>query len=356
MKAKQWMGTFLLCGCVSMASAQDNAASQPEFKPSGKAIGKVFWNFNHNFTEGVDKKNSFELQRAYFGYSYNFSQTISAKILLDAARSITANGTDPQTEYNTFLKNAQLDWKLKPEATLSFGMIGLKQFDTQENFMGFRYVYKDFQDEFTFGTTVDLGANIEYVFSPKVTTNLFVINGEGFTKKQDKYGKMKFGANIIVQPIKGLTLKAYGSLYEGQEIYGSSVLDSTSAMIQNYDLFAGYKGKKFRVGLEYDMMLDGSSYYVYAKDHNSSGVVLFGAYTINDKFEVFGHLFDYTSNKIDGATTTWNEKRDGSSGLIGFQYIPVKGLKSSINYRTFVYDKDGSKDDKLVYLNFEYSF
>jgi hypothetical protein len=340
-----------------IASAQESTSSQPAFKPSGKVTGKVFWNYNHNFTEGVTKTNSFELQRTYLGYSYNFSEAISAKIVLDGARSISGS------EYNTFVKNAQLDWKVNPKANVSLGMIGLKQFDTQESFMGFRYVYKDFQDELSFGTTADLGANLEYSFNPKVTANLFVINGEGFTKKQDEYGKMKVGANVIVQPTDGLTLKAYGSVYEGQEFESGVLVDNTSDVIQNYDFFAGYKGKKYRIGLEYNLMLDGSNYYTYNKDYNSSGIVLFGAYTINEKYEVFGHWFNYSSNEVNGSATTWNYNKDGSSGLIGFQYMPVKGLKSSINYRAFWFDNEGElyeetviTNSSFVYLNFEFSF
>jgi hypothetical protein len=338
-------------GAFSLSvTAQETSTEKPVFKPSGKASGKVFWNYNHNFTDGVDRTNSFELQRTYLGYSYNFSEAISAKIVLDGARSISGS------EYNTFVKNAQLDWKVNPKALVSLGMIGLKQYDTQESFMGFRYVYKDFQDDLSFGTTADLGVNLEYAFNPKVTANLFVINGEGFTKKQDEFGKMKVGANVIVQPIDGLTLKAYGSVYEGQELYGTQLVDSTSDVIQNYDFFAGYKTKKYRIGLEYSMMLDGENYWTYNKGYNSSGFVLFAAYVLNEKWELFGHLFSYSSNKVDGASISWNYDREGESGLIGVQYAPVKGVKSSLNYRNYFYANDDKADARLAYLNFEFTF
>jgi hypothetical protein len=113
-----------------------------EFKPSGKAIGKVFWNFNYNLTDGVEQKTSFAIQRVYFGYNYNFSEKISAVILFDGAKKTLAdvnfNKSEKtlSSEYTVFVKNAFVNYKITSKIALSGGMIELKQMDTQDKFYG----------------------------------------------------------------------------------------------------------------------------------------------------------------------------------------------------------------------------
>ncbi|MGL6016400.1 MAG: MarR family winged helix-turn-helix transcriptional regulator, partial [Selenomonadaceae bacterium] len=211
------------------------------------------------------------------GVEYNFSEAITGKVVLDGARKSEAS------EYTAFLKIAQLDWKLNDKALLSMGMIGLKQFDTQEKFWGYRYVYKDFQDEFGFGTSADLGCNLEYTFNSKVMANLFVLNGEGFTRVQDSNGKIKVGGSVIYEPVKGLLLKGYYSIYDGQQANAAGELRDTAA-IQNYEVFAGYKTEKFRVGVGYNIQENGKSFYQVAEDYKMQGFTLSGAYAINKKY------------------------------------------------------------------------
>ena len=176
---------------------------QEDFKPNGKAFGKVFWNYNYNFTEDATQRNTFALQRAYLGYVYNFSENISTKITFDGARTSAASS------FTVFLKTAQLDWQVAQPVKLSLGLIGLKQFDTQEKFWGYRYIFKDFQDEFALGTSADLGVNAEITLAKNLKANLFVLNGEGYTRVQDNMGRMKVGGNLIFTPVKGLILKGF---------------------------------------------------------------------------------------------------------------------------------------------------
>ncbi|MBK5209343.1 MAG: hypothetical protein JJE44_07545, partial [Flavobacteriaceae bacterium] len=107
-----------------------------EFKPSGDVQFKVFWNYHYDFSQNATKTSAFELKRSYFGYKYNFSKAISAKITFDVGSNTGGS------EYTAYLKAAQLDWKVAEGVKLSMGLIGLKQFNDQEDFWGYRYIFK----------------------------------------------------------------------------------------------------------------------------------------------------------------------------------------------------------------------
>jgi hypothetical protein len=339
----------LLLSSVIFAQESDDA-----FEPSGSAFGKVFFNYHYDATQDATQRNTFELQRAYLGYKYSFSDAISATITLDGSRESDASA------YTAFLKIAQLDWKVASPVKLSVGLIGLKQFDTQEKFWGYRYIFKSFQDEFALGSSADLGANAEIKLAKTLKANLFVLNGEGYSKLQDDMGRMKVGGNLIFEPVKGLTIKGYYDNYGGNvELYpdsDSSRIVKDTVSVQTIGFFVGYGTDKFRIGAEYNLQLNGKKYNEIAADHNLTGIALYGTYVINKKFEVFAEWLNFKSNKLSGATETWNYNKDGNILIAGLQYTPVKGVKTALNYRTFLYNNSDLKTKSLVYLNFEFAF
>jgi hypothetical protein len=330
-------------------SAQE--AQQEEFKPFGKATGKVFWNFNYNLTEDVDQRATFAIQRTYLGYSYNFSQKISASILLDGAKKSDAS------EYTVFVKNAQLDYKITPKILLSGGLIGLKQVDTQEKFTGYRYMFKAFQDEFVLGTTADLGVNAEFSVFENLKINTFILNGEGFTSLQDKLGMLKFGGNFIYEPVDGLLLKGYYDIYGGKAEVNDSVINNDTTYIQTLDFWAGYKTDKMKLGAGYTYKINGSDYKTVAANHDQFGFYGNVTYIFNDKWEVFGVWLKYKSNTLSGAENSWNyDKFDGNYITGGVQYAPVKGVKMALNYRAFLYDNPDITTKSYIHMNFEFGF
>jgi len=334
---------------VSLFCQEKSSETEEEFKPNGKAFGKVFFNYNYNFTEGETQRNTFALQRTYLGYKYNFSENISAKITLDGAR------TSDASDFTVFLKTAQLDWKVAKPLKLSIGMIGLKQFDTQEKFWGYRYLFKSFQDEFKLGSSADLGINAEIKIIESLKANVFVLNGEGYTNAQDINGRMKVGGNLIYTPVKGLVVKGYYDIYGGKmEINDSISRDTVS--VQTLAFFAGYKTKKIRIGAEIDYQMDGKKFNEQAADHDILGMAVYGTYVFNKKFEIFAEWLKFQSNKIGNTAETWNNKQDGNIILGGLQYTPVKGVKIAANYRAFIFDDPDINTSSFFFLNFEFAF
>jgi len=345
----------LVLTVASLSLAQ--TSKEEAFKPSGKVFGKIFVNYHYNFQNGSTQRNTFELQRTYLGYKYALSEKISVKVTFDAARRSAASS------YTTFLKHAQLDWRVADKVKLSIGLIGLKQFDTQEKIWGHRYLFKSFQDEFKLGSSADLGVNSEIKIAKKLKVNLFVLNGEGYTNRQDENGRIKAGGNIIYTPVEGLTLKGYFDIYGGDFTRADGTVTDTVS-VKTFNVFAGYSAKKFRIGAEYTAQLDGKKFNQQAADHDIFGISAFAIYNINKKFELFVDYLDIRSNVLEGDDRPWDYERDGEVIIGGIQYVPVKGIKMALNYRNYLHDNtdlDGSHDVLIpnsseLYLNVLYQF
>jgi len=311
---------------------------EEEFKPSGEVQFKVFWNYHYEFSQNATRKSAFEINRSYFGYAYDFSKNISAKITFDVGSDIGFS------EYSILLKTAQLDWKVAEGVKLSMGMIGMRQFNDQEDFWNYRYIFKSFQDEHRYGPSSDLGVNAEFTLTKTLKANFVISNGEGSSKLQDEDGNQKFGGSLVYEPIKGLTTKIY---MDSQAVTDSKAITSLA-------LFAGYKASDWRLGAEYNKLNNGKKFSSAAVGHELDGLSFYTTYVINKKFEVFGRYDQLSSNTLSGETIAWNDENDGSQVIAGIQYAPVKGLKFSLNYQGFSFDNAALDAKSLVFLNAEF--
>jgi len=326
---------ILFTTIISLSYAQE---SKTDFKPNGQIHFKVFWNYHTDLSNNATKTSAFELKRSYFGYKYNFSNDITAKITFDVGKD---NGG---SAYTTFLKIAELDWKVANGVKLSFGIIGLKQFNNQEHFWGYRYLFKSFQDQNKFGSSADAGVNAEFKLAKTLKFNFLIVNGEGYKKLQDVNGFQKFGADLVFKPIKSLTTKIYVDA-QGAE---------NSKTVTNLALFAGYRGKGWRVGAEYNKLSNGKTHTSPANDHNLDGVSIYSTVAFNKKWEIFGRFDQLNSNTLVGDTQAWNINKNGSQIIFGIQASPIKGLKFALNYQGYSFDNPTINTKSLVFLNAEF--
>lgn len=314
---------------------------------SGKVSSTLFMNYHNDLTSGATQKSAFEIERAYLGYDYTYNEKFSAKVLMDI-------GKDDGSDYTFYLKAAQLDYKAADWAKISVGMIGLNQFSDQEKNWGYRYIYRSFQDYSGMGTSADVGLNTELTLHNTLKMNLFVLNGEGYKKVQDYYGKHKIGGNLVYHPTKELSFKVYYAEQDSKKLVGSTVVENPT--VKNLALFAGYELESVKFGAEYASMLDGKKYTDAALDHDLKGYSLYSTYYFNKKYAVFGRYDKMESNKVGTSTVNWNEDKDGSAFLLGLEYSPIKGIRSSLNYRLWDYEKSTKNDLSYVYLNLELKF
>ena len=341
MKAKN-----LLFVLIVMASAVTYSQESSE-KPSGKVVGKVYFNYHADFTKGAEQFGAFELTRAYFGYQHNFNKKVSAKILLDAGKN--SGGSS----YTLFIKNAKLDYKANDWLKLTAGIFGMKQFKVQEDFWGYRYLYKSLEDEYKFGSSADVGVMASFKLHKKLHLDVLAVNGDGYRNLQDDSGKNRYGINLIYYPIESLTLKAYYDTMKGDDIEDPDQITT----VGNIALFAGYKfTDRFKIGAEYNFMQNGVEFNKPSQDKDLKGYSFYSTYFINRKWNVFGRYDVVTSNKLPNETLGWNYEEDLKATIIGFEYKPIKGVNTSVNYRYLNYEDETINNGSFVYLNLEFYF
>jgi hypothetical protein len=313
---------------VTGIKAQE-ATTTEEFVPSGKPSVRIFTNAHSTFIDGYNT-SAFQIQRAYFGYSHNFSENFSTKIILDVG--------DPgigKLQMTAFLKNAELTYK-KNKFTSKIGVIGLYGFKLQEKHWGYRYLYKSFQDEHRFGSSADLGVSFAYKFSNAISVDLMILNGEGYKVIQtDDTYKGAFG--VTITPVKNLNIRAY------YDLMSKEVAQQTLA------LFAGYKADKFKIGAEYNYQKN----HFIIEDHDFSGASIYSTVSVANKFNIFGRFDNLTSTTIEGDTDPWNISKDGQQYILGFEYNPVKGVKIAPNFQGWSPNKNDSAFEASIYLNIQ---
>ncbi len=306
-----------LCVCAT-ANAQSVAGEQ-----NGKVILQVFTNFHTGFGDQKDDRG-FDLDRAYLGYQYNFGKGLSAKGVVDCGAK--TDGYDRVV----YIKNAQMTWKTGG-LTLNGGLISTTQFNMVEKFWGLRYMYKSFQDAYSFGSSADLGISAEYKLAKWLSVDGIVVNGEGYKKIQSKDGLL-YGLGATVTPAKGLTLRAYASLNEQQ--------DEGAKDIFNLSTFAGYKGKGYSIGAEYNYMANTKG----VEDNDRSGFSVYGTVTASKCCDVFAR-FDDISSKDD-----WAGSDDESMVLVGAQFKCGKYVKLAPNFR-MGFPKEGDGNEYSAYVS-----
>ena len=303
----------------------------------GDIFSTIFWNYNTDLSSESSKKNSFEVKRVYLGYKFKIDDKISAKVTFDIGKN------NAGSDYTAFLKTAQIDWNLKDNFKLSFGMIGNKQFKYQESIWGYRYLYKTFQDENKFGSSADLGVNGEIKVSKNLKMNLFMLNGEGYKNIQDDNGYMKIGGNLIYEISNGLSLKLYYDSEPGNDEFN----------VTNVGYFIGYDKNKTRVGLEYNKINNAKSYNSPSLDNNLSGFSGYISQNFSENSSVFFRYDSLESNIVSGSSEPWNSGKDGKLMILGYEHVVTKGFKLNLNYRNYNYTDNSINNKSMVFINAE---
>lgn len=315
----------MVLAALGSMQAQNCGSKACDSKQHGKVIVRLFGE------TGVDLKHYDGLKtginRAYLGYQYKFNHDLSAKFLMDFA------GGHKNGKYEAFVKNAFLSYT-PGQFSLSAGMIGTFQFDTQESYWGHRYIEKSIMDKEKMGSSADLGIKASYMFNDFLKGNIAIINGLGYKNvTTSKYMKYALGFNIT--PTSNLILKVYGDYRDRNEAEFKESKDPVKLKGQfTASVFAGYKANSLTVGLEYDRQ--NNHHYIDGADMNA--VSGYANYKFNPKWSVFGRV-DYTS--LDESKKVY--------ALGGVQFNPIKAISLSSNLR-YTSIKDGD-DDLGLFIN-----
>lgn len=296
------------------------------FGQNGTPHIRIFTNFHSSFLDdGI--KNEFEIQRAYLGYSHNFDKNISGSLLLDVG-----NPGVGKLDMTAYLKNAYVQYK-DDRITTKFGMIGLNQFNLQENLWGGRYIYKSFIDEHKIGPSADIGAFFSYKFNNMFSSDITVANGEGY-KNIQKDNYLKYSLGVTFNPIEEIDIRTSYD-YMGYE-YAQ----------QTFSLYIGYSTDNIKFGSEYVQQLN----HKMNGGNDLNGISVYGSYSKNKNrfFSRFDQLSTLEFPRSE--RKPWNINKDGKLFILGIEHSPVKNIKIAPNYQLWLPANEDS-NVHIMYIN-----
>lgn len=313
-------------GLLSQTLQAETTEVQKEKKGKFEPIMTAFTNFHSGFGSTNDDRG-FELERCYLGFKYSLPGNLQLRGVLD----VGSFPKEEDSQRSAFIKYAEVAWKYKG-LKINGGMISTTMFKVQEYFWDKRYLMKSFQDEYSFGSSADLGISLAYQFSDQLSADFIFVNGEGYKKLQINDG-LQYGLGVTYNPVKELTLRVYGDINEGGKDQGKTSNDLA--------FFAGYKNKHFSLAAEYNHMFN----FKHTDGHELYGYSVYGSYYLNKKIEFFGRYDNLISNK------DWNLEKDGQLGLVGVQFKLGKYVILAPNFRCWVSADDAKSTAFSGYLN-----
>ena len=321
---------FLSALFVLPVQAQDS----DQFKPSGKIFGLLFTDIHTTFSGG-DKVSGFEITRSYLGFDFSFSKTIMSRVMYDGMTQ-TVNGKIMSIGY---LRNAFLQYD-NGRLILRGGLIGAEQVSMADKFWNYRYITKPAVDYSGMVYSVDLGLMAKYRVIDKVTVDIGLLNGKGY-KDVAIDTALKFVSGITFNPAKNIMFRGY---YD--------IMGSGSDKQMTFSITGAYIGPVFSIGAEY--LRQNNHMRIAGEDY--SGISIFSAARVAEKFSVFARYDNIGSVIVDGETDPWNLDKDGTILFIGFDYSPVKNIRISPNFTWFTPDDTEADNTGTVGLNVEARF
>jgi hypothetical protein len=302
--------TMFVAGLAVSMIAPVKAQDTDDFKPGGKPEARIFADFTSAFADG-ENHNKFNITRAYLGYGYNFSRTLSGRVVYDVA--------DPSVgklKFTGMLKFAYLRYQTK-KLTITGGMIPLPEFDHADKKWGYRYIYKPSHDEYGFGTAADLGLSVAYNIAPWITADLTLMNGEGF-KLTEADSTLKTAVGVTLIPIKTVTLRGYFDNM-GKDGIHQQTAEVIATFESNGSLLSGAWHYRKNSGL-----ITGHDYHVISFN---------GRVPVSDKVRILGR-YDYAASaRVGNEVDPWNLDRDGQLFLAGIEFALSPGVSLSPNYQ-----------------------
>ena len=319
MKRINIITALLLALCIGIN------AQEKEKKARGRAIVQIYTNFHSGFG-AVNDDRGFALDRSYIGYEYMPGSGLTLKGVLDVGQSSDVN----DYQRIAYIKNAFVGWRWR-SLTLNGGLIPTTQFNYQENFWGYRYVYNSFQDQYGFGSSADLGISAAYNFAKWIEADVIIANGEGFKRVQVEDGLL-YGIGTTITPFRGMSFRLYASINEGSD---------GAKDIVNYAMFAGYRHRYFSVALEYNIMRNSNR----MAGKNLYGFSLYATGTLNRWLDIYAR----TDGLMSG--DDWNEQNDEIAIIAGAQFKLGRYIKIAPNFRMAIPKADGVENRYYGYIS-----
>ncbi|MGD9992227.1 MAG: porin [Salinivirgaceae bacterium] len=318
------------------------AQSQTEVKKEtwadkGTVYGTIYANF-HTDLGGEEAERGFEVKRAYLGYKSKIDEHFSADLTLDIG------SPDDVSEYSlnkrfAYFKKAYVQYQYQ-NLKVQFGVADTRQLKTQQDFWGYRYLYKSFMDEHKFSSSADLGLVVDYKFSEVLSADFSFLNGEGYHQIQTDED-FKTGLGVTFKPAPWLLVRGY---------YDTFIANNTNQ--SNLAGFAGLSFESFTFGAEYNHQWN----YLSLSDRHRYGYSFYLTYLASEKVKLFARYDQLYSNTLAGAINPWDLENDGSAIITGLEFSPAKKVNLSLNYQDWLAYAENGTDEHFIYFNLQFKF
>ena len=292
----------------------DGHCSQGAFRPHGQAIVTLFEHLGATNTADGWTQNGFQMERAYLGYKYMFDPHWTATIIFDAAEAATT-GIE-----HVFVKNAFVQYK-EHGLTVAAGIIPTSHAWLSEKYWGLRYVARSMFDLYGFGQVADLGFNVKYDFTPWLSADVSMLNGEGFRKIQlDNHYLYALGLDI--RPFEHFDIRVYGDILthdtNAVNVSRDNLADTAVNQVarKNLHFFVGYDHRYFRIGAEYNMRFA----HDFVQGNNATGLSVYAVGKINPKLNLFCRYDRGVSSDNDLLGTVFQYANDGQNVYAGVDF------------------------------------
>jgi hypothetical protein len=314
--------------------------SQESFNPdnsgnSGKPIAEIFSNFHYSLND--DTTTGFGINRAFIGYNYLHNQNLSATIILNVGHPDELM-EEAEPRHYAYVREASLRYTYN-DLSLFFGMTTTRLFGTQQRFWGKRYLSEPIETLHDFGSNADLGFVVDYKPGDKLTFDLSVTNGEGFSDLQLD-NNLKTSAGITIMPWSKMTLRFYGDI-----LIPGNMLQSTLLC------FAGFKNELITLGAEIIYQTN----HELIEDHNLWGFSATGSIGILKDTELFVRYDHSSSTKVPGEEAEWYYDDDDFL-MSGIQYTINNNLRIALSYHGTYPSVAGENRKELIYLSTRFFF
>ncbi len=336
---KRFLSVFALFFFV--LNTTSTAQNHSKGKISGLAFGDYYYMLrNHN--SSLKDQNGFWFRRIYFTYDQPLAQNLSMRFRLEMAHPGDFNTKSTAVP---FVKDAYLKYKVSSTQFL-LGISPTPTFSLIEKIWGYRAVEKTPADLLKFGSSRETGLAVKgYLSSAKrFFYHAMIGNGNGQKSETNKYKKymLALGMNLSKQ----WTIEAYIDYEQRSKQEKRNLLQ----------VFAGYKGRSVRAGLQF---LKQMRYFSAASDLEINLMSAFASFVMGAKVRGIFRVDKLLDPLPEGPNIAYLPISDQSAAtiaIVGLDYTLQDAVHLIPNFEVVLYDESNLESDFVGRLTFFYQF
>lgn len=321
------------------------APAAAPYKFSGLVFGD-YYGFLKTHLPAWEDQHGLWLRRIYFTYDHTFSPKITTRFRLEA----NSNGKLQGGSLNPYVKDAYLKWTFSGRQALTLGIQPSLTFDYIEGFWGLRHIEKTPLDLYRVDSSRDTGVTLSGPLNKTQTVKYAAQYGNesGNNGETDKFKGYRFATRY--EPALGPTAEVVVAHFNRDK-------DADRTLAQ---IFAGYRAKQGRAGIQYSYQKRRAATGTTAADVNLDIVSGFGVWDIKkQKSSLFVRVDRFSDPCADCSGIDYlpiDTKEAFTTTIAGFEYYIHPSVRVSPNFEYVKYSAPATgtapKDDVVARLTF----